>query len=165
MRDPLIVFDSHETSFRSNGLRILSPTVAEHTLEFGQAGSIHVEHPIDEDGDWKALLPGNIILAPVELRGKPHPQPFRIYRRTKKRQDGSLVVAVDALHCFYDLNYVLLEDVRPTDLNGQDAIQGFCVKLASQTFRVNLIPRNTISLTCSWSRSTKFSEKDDNRLR
>lgn len=123
MRDPLIVFDSHETSFRSNGLRILQPTVAEHTLEFGQAGSITVEHPLDSDGDWKALIPGNIILAPVEFRGKPHPQPFRIYRRTKKRSDGVPTVAVDAMHCFYDLNYVLLEDVRPTDLNGQDAIQ------------------------------------------
>lgn len=123
MRDPLIVFDSHETSFKSNGLRILSPTAAEHTLEFGQAGSITVEHPLDADGDWKALLPGNIILAPVEFRGRPHPQPFRIYRRTKKRQDGVPTVAIDALHLFYDLNYVVLEDVRPTDLNGQDALQ------------------------------------------
>lgn len=123
MQDPLIVYPAHETLFASNGLRLLSPTVAEHTLEFGQAGSIHVEHPIDSDGDWKSLVPGHIIYAPIPYRGEVRWNPFRIYRRTKKRADGTLSVSADALHLLYDLNYVLLEDVRPTDLNGQDAIQ------------------------------------------
>lgn len=121
--DPLIVYPAHETLFASNGLRLLSPTLAEHTLELGQAGSIHVEHPIDSDGDWKSLIPGNIIYAPIPYRGEVRWNPYRIYRRTKKRSDGTLVVTVDALHLLYDLNYVLLEDVRPTNLNGQDAIQ------------------------------------------
>lgn len=121
--DPLMIYPADEHLFISNGLRMLIPTVAEHTLEFGQAGSIHVEHPIDSDGDWKALIPGNIIRAPVPFRGKTRWQPFRIYRRTKKRHGGSPIVSVDAQHMFYDLNYVLLEDVRPTNLNGQSAIQ------------------------------------------
>lgn len=123
LRDPLMVYPSNETLFVSNGLRLLAPTVAEHTLEFGTAGSIHVEHPLDSDGDWKALIPGHIIRAPVPYRGKTRWQPFRIYRRTKRRQGGAPVISVDANHMLYDLNYVLLEDVRPTDLNGQDAIQ------------------------------------------
>lgn len=123
MRDPLMVYPADEVLFNSNGLRILSPTVAEHTLEFNQAGSIHVEHPLDRDGDWKALIPGHIIRAPVPYRGKTRWQPFRIYRRTKKRKNGVPTVSVDAMHMFYDMNYVLLEDVRPTDLNGQDAIR------------------------------------------
>lgn len=123
MRDPLMVYSANEVLFNSNGLRLLSPTVAEHTLELGQAGSIHVEHPLDADGDWKSLQLGHIIRAPVPYRGKVKWQPFRIYRRTKKRQDGVPTVSVDALHLFYDLNYVLLEDVRPTNLNGQNAIQ------------------------------------------
>ncbi len=123
MQEPLIVYGAQETAFRSNGLRLLSPTVAEHTLEFGQAGSIHVEHPLDRDGDWQALIPGFIISAPVPFRGEIRRQPFRIYRRRKSRKDGMPVVSVDAMHLFYDMNYVLLEDVRPTDLNGQNAIQ------------------------------------------
>ena len=123
IRDPLIVYDANEVLFQTNGLRLLAPTVAEHTLEFGQAGSIHVEVPADEDGDWKALLLGNIIYAPVPYRGEIKWQPFRIYRRTKKRQDSQLTISVDALHMFYDLNYVVLEDVRPTELSCQDAIQ------------------------------------------
>ena len=123
IRDPLIVYDANEVLFQSNGLRLLAPTVAEYTLEFGQAGSIHVEVPADEDGDWKALLLGNIIRAPVPYRGEIKWQPFRIYRRTKKRQGDQLTISVDALHMFYDLNYVVLEDVRPTNLSCQDAIQ------------------------------------------
>lgn len=123
MRDPLMVYPEKEYLFDSNGLRLLSPTVAEHTLEMNQAGSIHVEQPIDRDGDWQSLIPGHIIRAPVPFRGAVRWQPFRIYRRTKKRQNGAPVVSVDAMHMFYDLNYVLLEDVRPTELNGQSAIQ------------------------------------------
>lgn len=122
-RDPLIVYPSDESTFAGNGLRILSPTVAEHTLEMNQAGSIHVEHPLDSDGDWKAIIPGNQIIAPVPYRGTVRRQPFRIYRRTKERKGGAPVVIFDAMHSFYDLNYVLLEDVRPTNLNGQAAIQ------------------------------------------
>lgn len=123
LRDPLMVYPADEHLFISNGLRLLTPTVAEHTLEFGQAGSIHVEQPLDRDGDWKSLIPGHIIRAPIPFRGQTRWQPFRIFRRTKKRQSGAPVVSIDAMHMFYDLNYVLLEDVRPENKNGQDAIQ------------------------------------------
>ena len=123
LRDPLMVYPSDEYQFISNGLRLLSPKVAEHTLEMKTAGSIHVEQPLDCDGDWKALIPGNIIRAPVPFRGQTRWQPFRIYRRKKVRKNGAPYVSVDAMHMFYDLNYVLLEDVRPTQLNCLDAIQ------------------------------------------
>ena len=123
LREPLMVYPPDEHLFVSNGLRLLSPTVAEHTLEMNQAGSIHIEQPLDRDGDWKSLIPGYIIHAPVPFRGQTRWQPFRIYRRTKKRQNGTPLVSVDAMHMFYDLNYVLLEDVRPENKNGQDAIQ------------------------------------------
>ena len=123
LRNPLMVYAADEHLFNTNGLRLLSPSVAEHTLEFNQAGSIHVEQPLDRDGDWKSLIPGHIIRAPVPYRGSTKWEPFRIYRRTKKRQGGAPIISVDAMHMFYDLNYVLLSDVRPTQKNGQDAIQ------------------------------------------
>lgn len=123
MLAPMIVYGAQETEFKTNGLRLLSPIAAEHTLEFGQAGSIYLEHPMDADGDWKSLLLGNIIMAPVLYRGKLHSQPFRIYSRKKRRVGRDTLISVDAQHCFYDLNYVVLDDVRPTGLNGQDALQ------------------------------------------
>ena len=123
IRDPLIIYPPDETTFAGNGLRSLSPTVAEYTIEKNGAGSLHIEHPIDADGDWKALIPGYLIIAFVPYRGELRRQPFRIYRRTKRRAGNALTVSVDALHWFYDLNYVLLQDVRPTNLTGQAAIQ------------------------------------------
>ena len=123
LRDPLVIYPPEESTFAGNGLRSLSPTIAEYTLEMNTAGSLHIEHPIDSDGDWKALIPGYLIIAYVPYRGEIRRQPFRIYRRTKRRSGNTLTIAVDALHWFYDLNYVLLEDVRPTNLNGQNAIQ------------------------------------------
>lgn len=123
LRDPLVIYPPDESTFAGNGLRSLSPTIAEYTLEMNTAGSLHIEHPIDEDGDWKSLIPGYLIIAYIPYRGTLRRQPFRIYRRTKRRDGNTLTVAVDALHWFYDLNYVLLEDVRPTNLNCQNAIQ------------------------------------------
>lgn len=119
---PLIVFDAHETEFKSNGLRILSPTVATFEKELNQAGDILVEHPIDPEGDWTALRLGNIILAPVFYRGEYKPQPFRIHKTVKKRNGTDATIAVYARHIFYDLNYCVLQDVRPTEKNGQDAL-------------------------------------------
>lgn len=123
IRPPLMAYDKHETAFNTNGIRLLSPILAEHTLEFGTAGSIHVEHPLDSDGDWTALQPGNIIRAPLPYRGGIRWEPFRIFRRVKSRRGNAPTVSVDAQHLFYDLNYVLLEDVRPTGLTCQNAIQ------------------------------------------
>ena len=127
MRDPLIIYspdmDLTLGGYVSNGLRILYPTTAEHTLEFGQAGSIHVVCPIDADGDWQAIQMHNVVRAPVMFRGQDHSQLFRIYRIKKTRSGGVPSIEFDARHIFYDLNYVVLRDVRPTSLNCEDAIQ------------------------------------------
>ena len=124
MRDPLIVYDStfQAADIDTNGLRCLSPTKAEHTIEENQAGSIHVVCPIDEDGDWKAIQLNNVVKAPVEFRGEKKPQLFRIYRIKKSRSGGVPSIEFDARHIFYDLNYVMLQDVRPENKNGLQAI-------------------------------------------
>lgn len=127
IRDPLIVYapnyDMTLSDYVSNGLRLLYPTVCEYTLEFGQAGSLHVVLPLDADDDWKAVQLNYVVRAPVEFRGQPHPQLFRVYRIKKVRSGGVPSIEFDARHIFYDLNYVMLEDVRPTGLSCQAAIQ------------------------------------------
>lgn len=127
IRDPLVVYapdyDMAASGYVSNGLRILFPTVCEHTIEFGQAGSIHAELPLDADGDWKAVQLNNVVRAPVEFHGEAHSQLFRIYRIRKSRSDGVPKIEFDARHILYDLNYVMLEDVRPTGLSCADAVR------------------------------------------
>lgn len=128
IRDPLIIY---EPSFRpagqefdSNGLRLLYPIEAEYTIELNQAGSIHVVCLVDEDGDWKAIQLHNLIRAPVEFKGRKMPQLFRIFRIKKTRDsDGQPTIEFDARHIFYDLSYVMLEDVRPDSKDGQGALE------------------------------------------
>ena len=122
-RPPLIVFEPLETDFTTNGIRILSPITATYTIEENQAGEIYVEHPLDADGDWRSIIRGYIIYAPVERRGQSFQQPFRIYKVMKKRSsDGKALICAYARHVFYDLNYCMLKDVRPENLNGNDAL-------------------------------------------
>lgn len=108
MRRPFIMFHADATDFSdtsSERVRFIAPSVAEYTIEINGAGSLHIEHPLDEFGKWKTLKNGEIILAPIYRRGAEFPQPFRIYRLTKTRKNGVPTISADALHCFYDLNY------------------------------------------------------------
>lgn len=105
---PFLMFPSTATNFSDNSvecIRVITPTVAEYTIEKGGAGSLHIEHPVDEYGKWQTLRNGEIILAPIYRRGQEFPQPFRIYRVTKSRKNGMPTITCDALHIFYDLNY------------------------------------------------------------
>ena len=121
---PIIVFPAAATDFSTNGIRLLSPLSAEHDLTFNQAGEVEITHPLDDDGDWKTLQGNMILKCPVRRRGELHWQPFRIYDvQTILSESGEMSVKVKARHIFYDLNEVLLIDVRPVSKNGQNAIQ------------------------------------------
>ena len=106
------VYDSKETDFEHNGLRILCPTVCEITEELNGAYELTLTHPIDTDNNWLYLNEFNIIKTQGQL--------FRIYKRVKSMAGDS--VTVYARHIWYDLLANFVEDVRPTLLNGQGAI-------------------------------------------
>ena len=119
---PIRIYDKHETAFSGNGLRCLYPISAEAEIKENEAHSIRLEHPIDEFGAWRTLQLSNILYVPITEHGEMKYQPCRIYQIQKKRNAGNTTITVDARHCLYDLNYMLLRDVRPTNLNGQNAI-------------------------------------------
>lgn len=126
IRDPLIIMeaeDLEDPSYLHNGLRCLYPETAEHTIELRQAGSIHVVCKLDAEGAWKEIQMHRVVRAPVEFHGEKKPQYFRIYRIKKMRSGGDPTIEFDARHIIYDLNYILLDDVRPTNKSCEDAIQ------------------------------------------
>lgn len=109
------VYDSKETDFEHNGLRILCPTVCDVTEELNGTYELSLSHSIDTESNWMFLLDKNIIKADGQL--------FRIYDiDTSMSNDGSTVVNVKALHIWYDLRDNYLADVRPTLQNGQGAV-------------------------------------------
>lgn len=123
MIPPIRVYPPDYTEFTTNGLCCLSPSSSEVTLKEKEAHSIHLEHPIDSSGAWKYLKMSYILYVPIKERGRMTFQPMRIYQISKKRSGNTASISVDARHVFYDLNYTILQDVRPTQLNGRNAIE------------------------------------------
>jgi len=105
------VYDSKCIDFNNNGLVVLNECIS-CTIEEELNGTYEatIEHPIDERGKWKELLEGNIIKADGQL--------FRVYRKAKTLKG----IKIYARHIFYDLLNNFLEDVRPTNLGGADAL-------------------------------------------
>lgn len=105
------IYDSKATKFDNNGLVVLndckSCTIEE---ELNGILELKLEYPMDNRGKWEKLLEGNIIKADGQL--------FRIYRKIKTLAS----IKVNARHIFYDLLDNFLEDVRPTNLSGQSAL-------------------------------------------
>ena len=122
-KPPIRVYEANETSFTGNGLRCLIPETAEVTLKAQQAHSLHMVHPIDDEGAWKMIQLSRILLVPIERRGDMAYQPMRIYKIQKQRQNGGkLSIVVDAKHVFYDLNSVVIGSCTISSATCQSAI-------------------------------------------
>jgi phage minor structural protein len=107
----ICVYDSKETDFSKNGLRVLNNCIScIITEELNGSYELTLTHPIDEQGKWKYLVEDNIIKADGQL--------FRIYNKDKMLTE----ITVNCRHIFYDLLDNFLEDARPTDLSAVGAL-------------------------------------------
>ena len=109
------VYKSTNTSYQKNGDITLTPL--ECVFEWGLDGICQIEltHEYDDLGRWEYLVNDNVIAAPTPYSDK---QLFRIYKREKSDDE----VTVYARHIYYDNLGNYLVDVRPTNKNGQQAL-------------------------------------------
>lgn len=107
------LYASDNENYSKNGDIALVPNVCEiDTSEW----ELTLNHPIDEEGRWKSIIEGAVIKVPSFLNND---QLFRIFKK-EKSDDG---VEVKANPIFFDsANDTMLIDVRPTDKNGQQAL-------------------------------------------
>lgn len=120
---PIRIYEASETAFTGNGLRCLVPQSAEVTLKEQQAHSLHMVHPLDDEGAWKTIQLSRILYVPIKRRGVMTFQPMRIYKIQKQRQSGgSLSITIDAKHVFYDLNSVMVQACTISSLSCGAAI-------------------------------------------
>ncbi len=104
------VYKSNETDFLTNGPSLIDSTLCVIEEELNGKYTLELEHPIFGNERHLLLVEGNIIKASGQL--------FRIHKTI-----GSLgYKQVFARHIFYDLLHNFLEDVRPTGLNGNNAL-------------------------------------------
>mgnify|MGYP005932646349 CR=1 FL=1 len=109
------VYKSANTNYQKNGDITLTPL--ECIFEWGLDGICQIEltHEYDDMGRWEYLVNDNVIAAPTPYSDK---QLFRIYKREKSDDE----VTVYARHIYYDNLGNYLVDVRPTNKNGQQAL-------------------------------------------
>ena len=113
------IYSKGNKNFQQNGDVTLFPDDAIVRVELNGAWNLELHHPIDEKGRWKYLVEDVVIKAP-SFNGE---QLFRIYNK-EKSDDG---VSVQAYPIFFDAkNDCFLVDVRPTNKNGQDALNIMC---------------------------------------
>lgn len=110
------IYAPKNTNFDMNGDEVLTPSLCTMESELGGAWSLNMTHPIDDEGKWKNIVKEAVISTPTFMGKK---QLFRIEESDK--QDTEIVVK--AYPIFFDsADEVFLMDKRPTDKNGQEAI-------------------------------------------
>ncbi len=109
------VYVSTNTNYQKNGDITLTPLSCYFEMGLDGISQIELTHEYDDLGRWEYLVNDNVIAAPTPYSDK---QLFRIYKREKSDDE----VTVYARHIFYDNLGSYLIDVRPTNKNGQQAL-------------------------------------------
>lgn len=110
------IYDKSNKKFDFNGDMILKPSLCDLEVELNGIIEVTLEHPYDKEGRWKYIKEDNIIRVPYP--GKKEGQLFYIYDKDK----GMLGITCKARHIFFDLASEVLVDCRPTNCNGQEAL-------------------------------------------
>lgn len=109
------VYSPYNTDYEKNGDMPLLPSSAEIHVILNGAWTAELIHPIDEEGRWKYIVENAVVKMP-SFNGE---QLFRI-GNVEKKESG---VSADLTPVFFDAKKdCFLMDVRPTNKNGQDAL-------------------------------------------
>lgn len=109
------IYKSDNTDYSKNGDIVLFPISAKVTAELNKSWSAEMTCPIDPEGRWKYIEDEAVVKMP-SFNGD---QLFRIKAKTKS--DSGITATLEPI--FYDaMDDCFLVDVRPTDKNGQDAL-------------------------------------------
>ena len=110
------IYDKFNKNFDFNGDMILKPSLCDLEVELNGMVEVTLEHPYDKEGRWKYIKEDNLIKVPYP--GKKERQLFYIYDKDK----GMTGITCKARHIFFDLASEVLVDCRPTNCNGEEAL-------------------------------------------
>lgn len=110
----IMIYDPSNTNFDKNGDGIINALQCKAIFNLDGNWSLYLEAPIDEN--MKYLQQQSVISVNTPYGKK---QRYRIYSHDK----NETTISVTALPVFFDSkNDCILKDIRPTNKNGQDAI-------------------------------------------
>ena len=109
------IYKPENTDYKHNGDMTLLPDEATIHVILNGEWTATLEHPIDAEGRWKYIVDNTVVKMP-SFNGE---QLFRV--KNKEKKDSG--VSVDLTPVFLDAkNDCFLVDIRPTDKNGQEAL-------------------------------------------
>jgi len=104
------------TNYSVNGDAVLDPVECTVEAELKDTWEMYLECPRDPEGKWKNIVTGAVVAAPTFMGKK---QLFRLYEVNKTEE----TVQAYGRPIFLDAaNNVFLQDVRPVQCNGQQAL-------------------------------------------
>lgn len=112
------VYSPGNTDFTKNGDCALFPESAQVHAILKGSWEATVFHPLDDEGRWRYLVEEAVIKMP-SFNGD---QLFRI--RKAEKSDAGVECKMDPI--FYDAREIFITDLRPTNLNGQAALDYIC---------------------------------------
>lgn len=130
------LYNPGNDKFDQNGDMTLFPISANIEAEINGTWSAEIEHPIDPEGRWKYIQEEAVVRLP-SFNGK---QLFRI-KRKEKTEIGVRAVLIPI---FFDAkDDCFLEDVRPTDRTGEEALHMMCSSNKKYTGKSDIKIRTT----------------------
>lgn len=130
------IYSSTNTNYEQNGDSVLLPINCLITASINQSWTIEITHPIDSEGRWKYIDEEAVVKAP-SFNGD---QLFRL--KTVTKTDTQVTATGEPI--FMDaMDDCFLVDVRPTDKNGQQALDIMTAPNSKYTGQSNITKLST----------------------
>ena len=130
------IYKADNTLYDKNGDMTLTPSSASVHVALNGSWEANLEHPVDEEGRWRYIVEGAVVKMP-SFNGD---QLFRI--KKKEKSDSGVTATMEPI--FYDAkDDCWLTDIRPTDKNGQQALDIITAPNKKYTGRSNITAIST----------------------
>lgn len=125
------IYKADNTAYDKNGDMSLTPSSASVHVILNGSWEANIEHPVDEDGRWRYIVEGAVVKMP-SFNGE---QLFRI--KKKEKSDSGVTATMEPI--FYDAkDDCWLTDIRPTEKDGQQALNIITAPNKKYTGRSNI---------------------------
>lgn len=130
------IYSPENTNYEKNGNMPLIPSTATINVVLNGSWTATLKHPIDQEGRWKYIEDNAVVKMP-SFNGM---QLFRV--KSKKKRESDIQATLEPI--FLDaLGECFLVDVRPTEKNGQEALEYMLEKYPKYKAQSNILKKET----------------------
>ena len=110
------IYNPTNTTYTANGDAVLMPIECTLSQEINGAWTLNLTHPVDDEGRWKLITEGAVVKAPA-------PNGDQLFRLTTVTKTDAQITAAGQPIFMDAAGDCFLVDIRPTNANGQQALE------------------------------------------